>query len=83
MARLSLRMILKTINESYHGGECRIDENLPPGERGDTLADFLASEVREVCQGKSNAAEMLDAAKRSVGRAVAELESVFDALEEL
>lgn len=44
--------LLGVIDEAYHGGELRIAEDLPRGERGDGLADFLATEVREVCQGE-------------------------------
>lgn len=45
-----LDALLSVIDEAYHGGELRIAEDLPRGERGDGLADFLATEVREVCQ---------------------------------
>lgn len=43
--------ILAVINGAYVNGELRIDEDLPLGERGDGLADFLRNEVLDITQG--------------------------------
>lgn len=83
MAKISLRKILNTVNTSYNGGEGRINESLPPGARGDTLADFLAFEIRDVCQGEINPQDMLMAARQAVLKAKEELDDVYLALEKL
>jgi hypothetical protein len=49
MANPDLNAILAAANEAYEEGCCRVDELLPVGARGDGLADFIASELREVC----------------------------------
>ena len=42
LPQAGLDAVLACINESYYGGEMRLDEELGPGERGDTLADYLS-----------------------------------------
>jgi hypothetical protein len=78
----ALKAILDTINNAYENGECRINEDLERGERGDTLADFISIEVLEACQG--NAEEgMVDIAINSMSRALEKLQDVIGALESM
>ncbi len=41
-------LVLSIANGAYHAGRGRLIEPLPRGRRGDSLADFLASELRVV-----------------------------------
>jgi len=50
MSNQGFRSVLSAVNDAYCGGEGRIDEALKNGERGDGLADFIAVEIREVCE---------------------------------
>lgn len=49
-AHASVEEVLKAVDLAYHNGEGRIAEDLPTGERGDTLAEFIRSEIIEVCE---------------------------------
>lgn len=72
--------IMKAVNSAYEYGELNIDQDLPSGERGDGLADFLATELREVMEGAETPDEALSAAIRAVEVAACQLADVKAAL---
>jgi len=45
---MNTQTILEVINNYYNNGECRLNEDLPDGERGDGLADFIVNEVKDL-----------------------------------
>lgn len=45
--------VLRVADAAYHAGRGRLVESLPRGRRRDSLADFLAGELREVSNGSS------------------------------
>lgn len=57
-------------------------DKVDPGARGDTLADFIAAELRDVMGGEAPEQLRLDAAS-AMRCAASELEVVADALEDL
>lgn len=72
--------ILERLNRVYANGEGRLDEPLPPGERGDTLADFIVNEVVSVTEGMEDNYEAWDRARRALMAAETELVAVEAAL---
>ncbi|KXS55003.1 MAG: hypothetical protein AWU57_599 [Marinobacter sp. T13-3] len=78
-----VNQILATANEAYENGECRINEDLPKGERGDTLADFLAIELQEVTEGEPSATAAISSAYAAVDSAIRQLTDVRDSLDNL
>ena len=78
-----VNQILATANEAYNHGEGRINDDLPAGERGDTLADFLAIELREVTEGEPTPSAAIDSAQAATDKAISELMAVRDALDNL
>lgn len=44
----TLEQALASADDAYYGGEMRLVANLPEGERGDTLADFVAHTIRRI-----------------------------------
>lgn len=44
----TLAQALASADTAYYGGEMRLAEDLPEGERGDTLADYVAHTVRRI-----------------------------------
>lgn len=87
MSSEGFKKVLRTINHAYCVGEGRIDEELARGERGDGLADFIAIEVREVCERQLCEEESEEEAAMSalgaMERARKELDDVCNALSEL
>jgi len=79
MTTITLENILDTANEAYQCRELRINEPLEQGERGDGLADFLANELRESCEGMRGEA-LCDTAIHAVTTAINQLEEVRLAL---
>lgn len=78
--RTAVQTLLSTIDAGYSNGESRLDEDLPLGERGDTLADFIAMEIREVCEGESD--DNLEAvALAALENAVRQLQDAISAVE--
>ena len=45
--------VLTIADGAYHAGRGRLVETLPIGRRRDPLADFLADELRQVSNGKT------------------------------
>ncbi len=78
-----LKSILSAVNEAYEGGEGRIDEDLSRGQRGDTLAEFIAIEIREVTEGCESFESTQEAALNAMQTALMELQGVISALESL
>ena len=75
--------ILSAANSAYQLGELRIDEDIPRGERGDTLADFIAFEIREVTQGVDDIDAAKDKALRAMNVALEHLQGVIHEIEKL
>lgn len=76
----TLTKLLELIDSGYSGGEARLAEDLPMGERGDTLADFLAAEVRQCCEGAKDE-DMEDIAVIAIDRAITQLQNAIAAVE--
>lgn len=77
-----IQNVLNVINEVYEQGECRINEILPAGERGDCLADYIAFEVREACAGYEQN-EVKEIALRALCTGLKQLQEVIDAIEKM
>lgn len=77
---IDITRILEIASQAYDGGEVRLEEDLERGERGDTLADFVAIELRE-CVDETTGEEAITEAIRCMGNAVDQLQSVLTALE--
>lgn len=45
--------VLSVADAAYHAGRGRLVESLPRGQRQDSLADFLAQELRQASNGSS------------------------------
>lgn len=69
--------ILEAANKAYEGGECRIDEDIPAGERGDGLANFIRQEIIEVTEGAINIETAKKIAIINLARAKEQLGKVF------
>lgn len=78
-----LKPILSAVNEAYERGEGQIDQDLERGERGDTLAEFIAIEIREVTEGCEDVESTQESALRAMQTALSELQEVVSALESL
>lgn len=50
---LSLDQILKIADKDYNNGEALLTEVITPGERGDTLADFIVLLFSDACEGEA------------------------------
>ncbi len=78
-----INRILHTVNQAYSNGELQVHEDLPKGERGDPLADFLAAELREVTRGATTDEQAICWACGAVDSALGQLMAVRDALDNL
>lgn len=78
-----LKPILSAVNEAYESGEGQIDQDLARGQRGDTLAEFIAIEIREVTEGCESFESTQEAALNAMQTALMELQEVVSALESL
>lgn len=78
--RTAVQKLLSSIDTGYSNGESRLAEDLPSGARGDGLADFIAVEIREVCEGEAD--ENLEAvALAALDSAVRQLQDAISAVE--
>lgn len=77
-----VKQMLAAANKAYSNGEQKLDEALPSGERGDTLADFIAIEITEVCEG-NDPNDLIHIALRALDSASRQLQSVIKAIENL
>jgi hypothetical protein len=75
--------ILSAADRGYDLGELRIDEDLERGERGDTLADFIAIEIREVTQGIEDFDAAKEEALRAMNVALKQLQDVIHEIEKV
>jgi hypothetical protein len=75
--------ILSAANRGYEMGELRIDEDLPRGERGDTLAEFVAFEIREVTQGIEDISAAKEETLRAMNVALTQLQDVIHEIEKV
>ena len=73
------QQILEAVNRAYNDGEGRINENLEPGERGDSLADFLRLEIIDVTRGEADPQE---AAADAIASARAQLRDCLAVIED-
>lgn len=76
-----LQEVLKVACEGY-GEESRIDEELPLGERGDSLADFVRQEIAECVSGMTDRDASFQEAVRAMKQARNDISSVIEALEQ-
>jgi len=76
----SAEHVLRAADAAYHGGESRIAERIEPGERGDTLADFIHFEIMDVTAGSKQPA--MDAFV-AIKAGVRELDSCIHELEHM
>jgi len=74
---LSASEVLQIADEAYEGGEMRISELVSVGERGDSLADFLANELRDVLKDE---VDPIHAAIRAMQTAKDQIDNVIGAL---
>jgi hypothetical protein len=79
-----IRKILQAANNAYENGECQVDvpcEDIGAA-RGDTLAEFLHIEIREVCNGNPES-EMVQIVANAISSAIEQLQAVEAAIIEL
>jgi len=80
----TIKAILDAANEAYENGECQV--NVPSEDigaaRGDTLAEFLHIEIREVCEGNPES-EMVQIAANAIATAIEQLQEVEAAIANL
>ncbi|SDJ09926.1 hypothetical protein [Pseudomonas abietaniphila] len=74
---LTASEVLQIADEAYEGGEMRISELVSVGERGDSLADFLANELRDVLKDDDDPTH---AAIRALQTAKDQIDNVIGAL---
>ncbi|WP_455233132.1 hypothetical protein [Geopseudomonas aromaticivorans] len=72
--------ILATLNAVYEDGELDLHEDLERGERGDTLADFLHFEIKDVSRGED---EPLPRVWDALNTTIGELEMVLETIQAL
>lgn len=72
--------ILDAVNKTYHSGEGRINQALPNGERGDGLADFMATELADVTKDESDPECAIENADSALELAIKELQDARDTL---
>lgn len=80
---ISTKTLLAAANQAYADGEMRIDIQLPAGERGDLLADFIANEISEVTEGMEGAEcemAMIQASSEAIESAISKLQDVMNAI---
>ena len=71
--------VLAAADAAYYNGELRLTEDLARGERGDTLAEFIVIEIREVSEGTEGEA-VFEVALAAMERARDELSKVCEAI---
>jgi hypothetical protein len=78
---MTLRQIIDIADAAYHNGLIRKYDLEPDGEHGDSLAGFIARELKETYDEDATDAQQLDAAYVALNTAVCELQDVVDAFE--
>ncbi len=79
---MRLSEIIAIADRVYPDGLVQAYFEAPEGQHGDTLAKFIAVELREVYDAEAGSEEQLSEAVRAMRRAKDELENVLAALEE-
>lgn len=82
MSDANAHRLLAIADQAYLTDLHPLTEEVPLGNRGDTLADFIAFEIRDVTKSCMNFQEAKENALKSLGKAIQELSAVEAALEE-
>ena len=77
---MTLEDIIGIADEAYPDGLVGQYFREPEGKHGDTLAKFMAVELRETYDGNVPDADQLDTASRAMETAARELQNVADVL---
>lgn len=75
-----LDLTLEFSNEGYHCGDACLNNPEMDGQRGDGLADFIATELRETLEGVADPALAQEIVRNALEKAVSELEGVIEAV---
>jgi len=79
-ASLPLADLIEAANEAYGDDLIASYHDDPEGEHGDTLAKFIAVELRDTYEEGQTAENIVDEAVRAMGVAIRDLSSVREAL---
>lgn len=74
-----VEQVLAAADAAYYDGELRLTEDIARGGRGDTLAEFIVIEIREVSQGMEGEA-VVEVVLAAMERARDELSKVCEAI---
>lgn len=72
-----INTLLIAANEGYENGEMSLHVDLGRGNRGDTLADFIAAELREVIPGQHDFESARQVSIKAMETAVRQLQEVI------
>lgn len=78
---MTLEQIIAIVNDVYDDGLVGLYHDEPTGDHGDTLAKFIAIELRETYEAEATDSEQLWEAQRVMLSAYEELGKVVDAFE--
>lgn len=81
MSNANTAHLLEAADKAYKPDVYSLTEDVPAGVRGDTLADFVFLEIREVTQGALTFEEAKELGIGSMETAIRQLADVKDALE--
>ena len=74
-----IALALDFANDAYEAGELRLNEQLPMGERGDGLADFIVNELNDVLKdGETDPQVIQETIRNSLELAVRKLKDVIE-----
>ncbi|WP_156350189.1 hypothetical protein [Achromobacter sp. 2789STDY5608633] len=77
-----LKAALSRADQAYHGGEAQLVENFDRGQRGDSLADFIAAGIRKAWYSSRDQAPVLSCV-HTFDEARARLQNCIEAIEEI